>query len=113
VKPITAKRDFDHSIENPTQIGSICGGPTDGWVYSLGGGNENRSDIGNRAGITGTVADELRPIEAAKHVARAKHALTCLRQKVGAGRIFPELEESITDLEIALNILADTTGGML
>ena len=60
-----------------------------------------------------SLEDELRPIEAAKHVARAKHALTCLRQKLGAGQSFPELEESITDLEIALNILTDTTGGML
>lgn len=56
-----------------------------------------------------SLEDELRPIEAAKHVARAKHTLTCLRQKIGT----PELEQAIADLQIALNILTDETGGML
>jgi hypothetical protein len=57
--------------------------------------------------------DELRPIEAAKHVARAKHTLTCLRHKIGAPQNYPELEQAIADLQIALNILTDETGGML
>jgi hypothetical protein len=56
---------------------------------------------------------ELRPIEAARHVARAKHSLTCLRHTIGTLDKCPEFEEAITDLQIALNILTDETGGML
>lgn len=57
--------------------------------------------------------DELRPIEAARHVARAKHTLTCLRHAIGTLDKHPEFEEAIADLQIALNILTDETGGML
>jgi hypothetical protein len=60
-----------------------------------------------------SLEDELRPIEAAKHVARAKHTLTCLRHKIGTPENYPELEQAIADLQIALNILTDETGGML
>ena len=60
-----------------------------------------------------SLEDELRPIEAAKHVARAKHRLTCLRHKIGTRESYPELDEAMTDLEIALNILTVDTGGML
>jgi hypothetical protein len=60
-----------------------------------------------------SLADELRPIEAARHVARAKHTLTCLRHTIGTLDKHPEFEEAITDLQIALNILTDETGGML
>ena len=56
--------------------------------------------------------DELRPIEAAKHVAGARHLLTSLRHKIGAEK-HPELEEAITKLEVALSILTIKTGGML
>ncbi|MFZ0283747.1 MAG: hypothetical protein WAL32_00830 [Terriglobales bacterium] len=55
---------------------------------------------------------ELRPIEAAKHVAGARHLLTSLRHKIGADS-HPELEEAITKLEVALSILTIKTGGML
>jgi hypothetical protein len=60
-----------------------------------------------------SLEDELRPIEAAKHVARAKHTLTCLRHKIGNPEKYPEFEQAIADLQIALNILTDETGGML
>jgi hypothetical protein len=60
-----------------------------------------------------SLEDKVRPIDAAKHVALAKHSLTCLRNKVAAAGKHPELDEAITNLEIALNILTDSTGGML
>ncbi|HLW88982.1 MAG TPA: hypothetical protein VKR57_10855 [Terriglobales bacterium] len=60
----------------------------------------------------GPPGDELRPIEAAKHVAGARQLLTSLRHKVGADS-HPELEEAITKLEVALSILTVKTGGML
>jgi len=60
-----------------------------------------------------SLEDELRPIEAAKHVARAKHTLTCLRRKIGNPEKYPEFEQVIADLQSALNILTDETGGML
>jgi hypothetical protein len=56
--------------------------------------------------------DEIHPIEAAKHVAGARHLLTSLRHKIGADA-HPELEEAITKLEVALSILTIETGGML
>jgi hypothetical protein len=57
--------------------------------------------------------NELEPIEAAKHVASARHLLTCLRDKLGGRHKWPELEEAITKLEMALSILTIETGGML
>ena len=56
---------------------------------------------------------ELQPIEAAKHVASARHLLTALRDKPGARHMWPEVEEAITKLEVALSILTIETGGML
>ncbi|MGO9126232.1 MAG: hypothetical protein ACLP6G_15275 [Terriglobales bacterium] len=56
--------------------------------------------------------DELRPIEAAKQVAGARHLLTTLRHKIGP-QSHSELEEAITKLEVALSILTIKTGGML
>ena len=57
--------------------------------------------------------DDLRPIEAAKHVASARHLLTCFRDKLGGRHQCPEVDEAITNLEIALSILTTETGGML
>jgi hypothetical protein len=56
--------------------------------------------------------DEVRPIEAAKHVADARHLLTALRHRIGP-HSHPELEEALTKLEVALSILTIKTGGML
>ena len=57
--------------------------------------------------------EEVRSTEAAKHVASARHLLTELRKKLERFEDFPELEEAITRLEMALNILTVKTGGML
>jgi hypothetical protein len=48
--------------------------------------------------------------QAAEHVASAHKILKELQQKAGH---HPELGEAITKLEMALNILAINTGGML
>ncbi len=48
--------------------------------------------------------------QAAEHVANAHQILTELQQKIGN---HPELGEAITKLEMALNILAIKTGGLL
>ncbi len=61
----------------------------------------------------GIYEEEVRPTEAAKHVASARHLLTELRKKLGRFEDFPELQEAITMLEMALNILTVKTGGML
>ena len=57
---------------------------------------------------------ELKPdqnsAQAAEHVASAHKILKELQQKVGD---HPELGEAITKLEMALNILAIKTGGLL
>ena len=50
------------------------------------------------------------PAQAAEHVARAHQILKGLQEKVGD---HPELGEAITKLEMALNILAIQTGGLL
>jgi hypothetical protein len=57
--------------------------------------------------------EELQPTEAAKHVASARHLLTELRKKKKWHEKHPELQEAITELEMALNILTIKTGGML
>ena len=49
-------------------------------------------------------------IQAVEHVASAHQILKDLQQKVGS---HPELGEAITKLEMALNILAIKTGGLL
>ena len=48
--------------------------------------------------------------QAVEHVASAHQILTELQKKVGN---HPELGEAITKLEMALNILAIQTGGLL
>ncbi len=50
------------------------------------------------------------PAEAVEHVASAHKILKELQQKVGD---HPELGEAITKLEMALNMLAIKTGGLL
>ncbi len=50
------------------------------------------------------------PAQAAEHVASARQILKDLQKKVGS---HPELGEAITKLEMALNILAVQTGGLL
>jgi hypothetical protein len=50
------------------------------------------------------------PAQAAEHVASARQILKDLQKKVGD---HPELGEAITKLEMALNILAIKTGGLL
>lgn len=53
---------------------------------------------------------EQNPTQAAEHVANAHQLLQDLQKRVGA---HPELGEAITKLEMALNILAVQTGGLL
>jgi hypothetical protein len=53
---------------------------------------------------------EQNPNEAAEHVASARTILQELQKKVGT---HPELGEAITKLEMALNLLAVQTGGLL
>jgi len=53
---------------------------------------------------------EQEAVQAAEHVATAHQILMKLQQKVGH---HPELGEAITKLEMALNILAIKTGGLL
>jgi hypothetical protein len=62
---------------------------------------------------TDVYEEEVRPAEAAKHVAGARHLLTELRKKLRGVDGHLELEEAITKLEVALNILTVKTGGML
>jgi hypothetical protein len=48
--------------------------------------------------------------QAAAHIAGARQILAALQEKIGK---HPELGEAITKLEMALNILAVKTGGVL
>ncbi|MGA9510615.1 MAG: hypothetical protein WBV55_18485 [Candidatus Sulfotelmatobacter sp.] len=50
------------------------------------------------------------PAQAAGHVASAHKTLKALQEKIGT---HPELGAAITKLEMALNILAVKTGGVL
>lgn len=50
------------------------------------------------------------PVEAATHIAGAHQLLKVLQEKIGE---HPELGAAITKLEMALNVLAVQTGGML
>lgn len=56
---------------------------------------------------------ESQEIEAARHIAIARHSLTCVCDKVGGRHKWPELDKALTELEIALGILTTETGGML
>jgi hypothetical protein len=53
---------------------------------------------------------EQNPAQAAAHIASAHEILKTLQEKIGK---HPELGAAITKLEMALNILAVKTGGML
>jgi hypothetical protein len=53
---------------------------------------------------------ESTPVQAAAHIAGAHQILKALQEKMGE---HPELGAAITKLEMALNILAVKTGGML
>ncbi len=53
---------------------------------------------------------ERKPEDAAVHIASARQILNTLQEKIGQ---HPELGVAITKLEIALNILAVKTGGLL
>lgn len=66
-----------------------------------------------RTAATDVYEDEVRPAEAAKHVAGARHLLTELRKKLRGVEHHPELEQAITKLEVALSMLTAKTGGML
>jgi hypothetical protein len=57
--------------------------------------------------------EEVRTAEAAKNVASARHLLTELRKKLRQIEDYPELQEAVTKLEVALSILTVNTGGML
>ena len=50
------------------------------------------------------------PAQAAAHVASAHQILKALQEKIGE---HPELGAAITKLEMALNVLAVQTGGLL
>jgi hypothetical protein len=50
--------------------------------------------------------------EPVQHVAGAHHLLKSLSEKFGEMKRYPELEEAISKLELALNQLTVNTGGM-
>jgi hypothetical protein len=53
---------------------------------------------------------DLDPANAAAHITDAHKSLSALQEKIGK---HPELGAAITNLELALNILAVKTGGLL
>ena len=54
--------------------------------------------------------DKQNPAEAEAHIASAQQILKGLQEKIGE---HPEIGEAITKLEMALNVLAIKTGGLL
>jgi hypothetical protein len=64
------------------------------------------------SGVSTMYDEDVQTIEAAKHIATARHLLTSLRARA-ATPIEPELQEAITELEIALSMLTNKCGGML
>ena len=54
-----------------------------------------------------------RTVEAAEHIAGAHEQLKGLRDRLGILNRHPELEDALTKLEMALNALTISTGGML
>jgi hypothetical protein len=56
------------------------------------------------------VHSERDPAQAAQHIAGAQQILKSLQEKIGA---HPEIGQAITKLEMALNVLAVGTGGLL
>jgi hypothetical protein len=77
---------------------------------------EPRSD-GRSSSDESSRSDESRSSEQAlsepvQHVAGAHHLLKSLSEKFGEMKRYPELEEAISKLELALNQLTVNTGGM-
>lgn len=58
-------------------------------------------------------AEQAHPSEAAKHIDSARQLLTELHRKNNWRDKHPELQQAITELEMALNILTIKTGAML
>jgi len=56
------------------------------------------------------ITHEHDPAQAATHIASAQQMLKALQEKIGK---HPELGAAITKLEMALNVLAIKTGGVL
>jgi hypothetical protein len=50
--------------------------------------------------------------EPVQHIAGAHHLLKTLNEKLGTIKRYPELEEAISKLELALSALTVNTGGM-
>ncbi|HXA83748.1 MAG TPA: hypothetical protein VNZ47_01655 [Candidatus Dormibacteraeota bacterium] len=50
--------------------------------------------------------------EPVQHIAGAHHLLKTLSEKIGTMKRYPELEEAISKLELALSALTVNTGGM-
>ncbi len=63
--------------------------------------------------LSGSEEDEMRFNEAACHVARARHLLTGLCGELGGRHKWPELDEAMTNLEVALSILTTESSEML
>jgi hypothetical protein len=57
--------------------------------------------------------DEMRLTHTAKNITQAVHSLSRFRSTISATDKHPELGDAIVDMEIALNILIDNTGGMV
>jgi len=57
--------------------------------------------------------DDPQPAQAAKHVASARELLTELHKQANWSDRHPELQQAITELELALNILTIKTGALL
>ena len=51
--------------------------------------------------------------EAARHIACARHLLKELSTRLRRSEDYPELQEAITKLEVALTLLTVNSGGML
>jgi hypothetical protein len=67
----------------------------------------------DRSAQTDSSDVDARAAEAAQHITGAHHQLKTLRDRLGVLNKHPELEEALTRLEMALNTLAVSTGGIL
>jgi hypothetical protein len=68
------------------------------------------SDESSRSDDSESIKQDLS--EPVQHVAGAHHLLKSLSEKFGEMKRYPELEEAISKLELALNQLTVNTGGM-
>ncbi|MGC2059384.1 MAG: hypothetical protein WA653_14070 [Candidatus Sulfotelmatobacter sp.] len=75
-------------------------------LYRIGGAQGKRTAMEKESEPN----PEQDPAQAASHVASAHTILKALQEKIGT---HPELGAAITKLEMALNILAVKTGGVL